>query len=66
MTTLNTIIEEEKKKFEKVVKGLGLREETIAGTDEQETVWNLLTSAIQRAYEAGKIDQKYIDEIRKV
>lgn len=66
MTTLNTIIEEEQKKFEDKFKDsftLGAMESWKDG----EVVRDFLTSAMQRAYEAGekKAREEERERIRK-
>ena len=54
MTTLNTIIEEEKKEFDKRFMQDGELLTAFDGKDDASDIKSHLTTAMQRAYEAGK------------
>ena len=67
MTTLNTIIEEEKKEFDKRFMQDGELLTAFDGKDDASDIKSHLTTAMQRAYEAGKDerDTYWKERVRK-
>ena len=65
MTTLNTIIEEEKKEFDKRFMQDGELLTAFDGKDDASDIKSHLTTAMQRAYEAGKVRYRDWETDRK-